>query len=71
MIKIIKGTYGTKRLNSKSAPFSLSEAEEKRLVDLGIAEYVSVPGVPAQDKTQLEKKTETKKSNKGKAAKKK
>lgn len=48
MIKITKGFYGVKRLNSKSAPFSLSDAEEARLVKLGVAEYVTdVPAVNA------------------------
>ncbi len=40
MIKIISGTYGPKRLNSKSDPFTLPAEEEKRLVSLGVAEYV-------------------------------
>lgn len=46
MIKITKGFYGVKRLNAKSAPFSLSDAEEARLVKLGVAEYVTdIPAV--------------------------
>lgn len=43
MIKIIKGVYGTKRLDAKSGPVSLSETEEKRLVKLGVAVYVEEP----------------------------
>lgn len=47
MIKIVKGVYGKRegqfivRMNKNSAPFELPEAEEKRLVSLGFAEYVS------------------------------
>lgn len=48
MIKITRGFYGVNRLSSKSGPVSLSEAEEKRLVSLGVAEYVSVPETPAR-----------------------
>lgn len=43
MIKIIKGFYGAKMLDSKSAPFSLDKKEEERLVNLGVAQYVSAP----------------------------
>lgn len=46
MIKIIKGVYGVKRANSKSAPFTLSKDEEARLVSLGVAEYVTAPEEP-------------------------
>lgn len=47
MIKIIKGIYGHKDSNGnivsktiKDAPFSLSPAQEERLVKRGVAEYV-------------------------------
>jgi hypothetical protein len=46
MIKIIQGTYGhlingiVKPKTSADEPFELSEAQEKRLVDLGVAVYV-------------------------------
>ncbi|MCH5315727.1 MAG: hypothetical protein J1E81_07425 [Eubacterium sp.] len=48
MIKIISGTYGLRKdgrvvpKNSKSEPFETDPAEEKRLIDLGIAEEVKV-----------------------------
>ena len=66
MIKIIKGTYSAKRLTSKSGPFSLSAEEEKRLVDLGVAQYVTAPEAPAQDEApaKAEKKTAGKKAAK-------
>lgn len=50
MIKIIKGTYGhvpnpkagiVVPKTSKDEPFSLSPEQEKRLVSLGVAEYVN------------------------------
>ena len=48
MIKIIKGTYGFKPKKGaviaktrRSAPFSLAAAEEKRLVNGGVAVYVT------------------------------
>ena len=48
MIKIISGVYGYRNekgayvpKTSKSGPFSLSKAEEKRLVDRKVAVYVS------------------------------
>ena len=48
MIKIIKGVYGymtpagiVKPKTAEDAPFSLTAAQEKRLVDLGVAEYVA------------------------------
>lgn len=44
MIKITNGVYGVNRLNSKSAPVTLTKEEEARLVRLGIAEYV--PAAP-------------------------
>lgn len=46
MIKIIRGAYGFKKGNTiipktvKDEPFSCDEAEEKRLVALGVAQYV-------------------------------
>lgn len=54
MIKIIKGFYGAKMLDSKSAPFSLDKKEEERLVKLGVAQYVSAPekGAEAVDAVQ-------------------
>lgn len=71
MIKIVNGIYGPNRLNAKSAPFTLSEAEEKRLVDLGVAEYVSATPAdtvkPAQEKapkTQAKAKSKTTKGKK-------
>lgn len=48
MIKIISGTYGLRKgnrvipKNSKSEPFETNPSEEKRLIDLGIAEEVKV-----------------------------
>lgn len=48
MIQILKGTYGVKRLTAKSGPVTLSAVEEKRLVSLGIAEYVTAPETPVQ-----------------------
>ena len=48
MIKIISGTYGLRKgnrvipKNSKSGPFETEPAEEKRLIDLGIAEEVKI-----------------------------
>lgn len=48
MIKIISGTYGLRKgnrvipKNSKSEPFETEPAEEKRLIDLGIAEEVKI-----------------------------
>ncbi len=58
MIKIISGTYGLKvggrvvPKNSKSAPFEIDPAEERRLIDLGIAEEVKVvKPTPAQATT--------------------
>lgn len=48
MIKIIKGVYGymtpagiVKPKTAEDAPFSLTAEQEKRLVDLGVAEYVA------------------------------
>jgi hypothetical protein len=62
VIKIINGTYGVNRLNSQSAPFALSAKEEERLVNLGVAEYISAapaeaekPELPAQPKTKATK----------------
>lgn len=75
MIKIIKGTYGVERLTSKSGPFSLSAEQEKRLVDLGVAKYVTTPEAPeAQEQAEAPAKAEKKtadKTGKAKAAKKK
>lgn len=56
MIKIVQGIYGYQDKNgivrpktTEDAPFSLTEAQEKRLVDLGVAEYVgNVPDVPEE-----------------------
>lgn len=48
MIKITKSTYGVKRLNAKSGPFTLAPEEEARLVALGVAEYVFASGNPAE-----------------------
>lgn len=56
MIKMVQGIYGYQDKNgivrpksSEDAPFSLSEAQEKRLVDLGVAEYVgNVLNVPKE-----------------------
>ena len=59
MIKIIRGAYGFKKGNSvipktvKDEPFSCDEKEEKRLVALGVAQYVD--GVEAvADKSEDE-----------------
>lgn len=62
MIKIISGTYGLKvggrvvPKNSKSAPFEIDPAEERRLIDLGIAEEVkppvTAPATPAEPETE-------------------
>lgn len=50
MIKIIKGTYGYMDKNgivrpktADDAPFELTPEQEARLVDLGVAEYVTAP----------------------------
>lgn len=47
MIKIVKGVYGhmtesgiVRPKTSADEPFALTPAQEKRLVDLGVAEYV-------------------------------
>lgn len=69
MIKIIKGTYSAKRLTSKSDPFTLSAEEEKRLVALGVAEYVTAPEAPEQGEAEAPAKAEKKNAGK-KAAKK-
>lgn len=48
MIKIISGTYGMRKngkiipKNSSSEPFEIKADEERKLVELGIAEYVDV-----------------------------
>lgn len=62
MIKIIKGVYGVKRADSKSAPFSLSAKEEARLVSLGVAEYVGAPeaGVSTEGKPASKPKSKSK-----------
>lgn len=55
MIKIIKGTYGAiingqiRPKNANSAPFTLDEKEEARLVKMGVAEYVGEAPAPAAD----------------------
>lgn len=65
MIRIISGTYGFRKenrvipKNSKSAPFEVSAAEEKRLIELGIAEKVEievkeVDETPADDSNYAE-----------------
>lgn len=48
MIKIIRGVYGymtpagiVKPKTPEDAPFSLTAEQEKRLIDLGVAEYVT------------------------------
>lgn len=47
MIKIINGTYGMRKnfkvmpVKKGDAPISLDPAEEKRLVSIGVAEYVT------------------------------
>lgn len=50
MIKIVQSTYGyldkngvVKPKTSKDEPFELTEEQEARLVDLGVAEYVNTP----------------------------
>lgn len=56
MIRIIKGVYGhvpnpdtgiVVPKTSKGEPFSLSPEQEKRLVSIGVAEYVDAPAAPA------------------------
>lgn len=56
MIRIIKGVYGhvpnpdtgiVVPKTSKDEPFSLSPEQEKRLVSIGVAEYVNAPAAPA------------------------
>lgn len=56
MIRIIKGVYGhvpnpktgiVVPKTSKDEPFSLSPEQEKRLVSIGVAEYVDAPAAPA------------------------
>ena len=71
MIKIIRGAYGFKKGNSvipktvKDEPFSCDEKEEKRLVALGVAQYVTkaeaeaeVEEVVEETKTETEEKAE-------------
>lgn len=63
MIKIISGTYGGRDgiKTVKDAPFSLTDAEEARLVDRGVAEYVyeqtsgNSVNLPAYDISMTEK----------------
>lgn len=70
MIKMIKGTYGlsekgtTVAMTRRSSPFSLSATEEKRLVDAGVAAFVSEtkPGnsqTPPKPTAKAGTKTET------------
>lgn len=56
MIRIIKGVYGhvpnpktgiVVPKTSKDGPFSLSPEQEKRLVSIGVAEYVDAPATAA------------------------
>lgn len=56
MIRIIKGVYGhvpnpdtgiVVPKTSKDEPFPLSPEQEKRLVSIGVAEYVDAPAAPA------------------------
>ena len=60
MIKIIRGTYGYRNGNTiipktvKDEPFSCAKAEEKRLVKLGVAQYVT----EAEVETTAEAETE-------------
>ena len=72
MIKIVTGTTYGARINGKleaktknSEPFSVDEKEEKRLVELGVAEYVDTKGNSAKPNNkplqQPEGKTENKK----------
>lgn len=57
MIRIIKGVYGhvpnpdtgiVVPKTSKDEPFSLSPEQEKRLVSIGVAEYVDAPAAPTE-----------------------
>lgn len=56
MIKIINGVYGhytggrVERKDNTSAPFSLTEEQEARLVEMGVAVYVDEPVTPTGDK---------------------
>ena len=56
MIKVIKGTYGRKRLTAQSEPFELSKEEEERLVKLGVAKYVDAPKNEKVDDKKAAKK---------------
>lgn len=64
MIKIIRGAYGLKKGNTivpktvKDEPFSCDKAEEKRLVALGVAQYVTKAEAEAEEADE-ETKTET------------
>ena len=64
MIKIIRGVYGYKKGNTivpktvKDEPFSCDEAEEKRLVALGVAQYVD--GIEAVAEKSEDGEEETK-----------
>lgn len=61
MIQIICGTYGKKEgsrvvaKTAQSAPFALPDAEEARLVGLGVAKYAKAPEDQAQDAARLTK----------------
>lgn len=59
MIKIINGVYGymdkngiVKPKTEKDAPFALTEAQEARLVGLGVAKYVNAPVPPVEPENE-------------------
>lgn len=58
MIKIINGTYGMREgfkvtpVKKGDAPISLDPAEEKRLVSIGVAEYVAENNEPDGSKNE-------------------
>ena len=63
MIRIIKGSYGlrcgkgVKAIVAGSEPIELSVEKEKRLVRLGVAEYVATEGV--EENQPIEEGTQT------------
>ena len=69
MIKMIKGTYGLRRgdgtleaMTPSSGPFSINEAREAELVELGVAEKVDAPEEenPYEGKTMAERGVDVK-----------
>ena len=64
MIKIINGVFGYREgksiipKTSKDAPFECDKATEKRLVDLGVAKYVTAE-VPVETHAEVAEEVET------------